>query len=798
MAVDLTKINAINQRAQQLLQKPVATVTPTPIMSTPLPRQSITPTPTPKMSPLPIPQSTPVKPNLFQRVTTPVKNVAQSAMRGLQIPSEMTEKGLTGLYGKTNYEDVYRQNRVPEFAVKPLAFGARMVLDPLNAVPFLKGGKILSKLGKVTGITKKVAPLVSKAKNWLNPTLNLPEDIRTLAEMIPGSVRNRTIDYVEKMQPIVKGMSTAGREAAAKMLQGTDDANDAFMALKATERPMVDTFVAEISKQRPEQIKRAVELGLSTKKAGEKLLSESSTYYHATDFEKYADKKGILKKMFSGIKTATTYLRKKTGAKGFSLDAPIVMAKREIKQFFDEEKAKVLLEVKKNVEYAIKTKGKLVPEGFVKVAGDDLKGHRMLKGYAVRQDIYDGLIKSEEIGKGLFGKLIVSGGDVLNEYNKLWKPLVTGYNPAFHFQNLLGNVSQIALAGVRNPKRFLQAIVGNIGPLKTISKEEQLLAKTGKVLNEGQVMESLGKELGDVSELGNKGILQKIGDSKINPFYWLQRGGKGIENNARTALYNDAYQKALKTGKTAAEASMEAFRQTNKYLFNYAKLGPREKLLRSYLPFYSWSRFNMPLQIQELLKQPSFFAASGKLSRTMEPERGGMPGERGYTFPMPSWLKDSSGKNVRTGPNMPWNTLFDIAQPGNTAKNMASPALKDSITIAGNLMGAETGTYKYGGFTGPPILPPGFSPEGKIKQGILPWIKERLRPFKDIESSVKMGGLAGWMKEFFGTLQSENPQQDILNQVYGDLRSKNANSKEFQGAINQGDMGAANRLRSKR
>lgn len=763
MVLDLSRINAINQRAKTTLVKPVSTVspppqTPTP-MATPVPRQSMAPK-------APVVTSTPSQvkvlgnePSLFQRAVPVMKNVMQKGFRALQAPSELTEKGITRMLGVNNYEEAYKQGGVPEPLQKPMAFGARMALDPLNLVgTVIKPASILGKLGKATGITEKIAPLVSKVQQYMNPMLRLPEELQYGAKMIPRNAALRTEQYVSRMSPIVEGMSTAAREASAKLLQGAEDAQKAFSALNKAQQAKVTKYFVAANEQRVSELNRALELGLITKKKYTEFMADVGKYYHATDFAKYKNTGGILDRFRQGVKTATSYFKKKTGAEGFTMDAPIAMAKREMKQIFDEEKAKFLGEIKKNVDYAIKLKrGQVAPEGFVKIAGEYLAGHRPLKGWAVRQDIFDAIIKPQDVSRGVINEGLAA-------INKLWKPVVTAWNPAFHAQNLLGNLSQMALGGVRNPKRFLQAVIGNI------PESERSLAKSGGVLNTGQVMESLQENLGDVSKLADKNILQKIWESKYNPVQVFSKAGSAIENNARTAMYNDAYQKALKAGMTTAQAAQEAFGKTNKYLFDYMTgLGANEKKIRDWLPFYSWARFNMPLQAKEFLKQPSFFSIPGKLSRTMEPERQGVPDERGFSFPTP-WEGKDGGK-IRYAPNLPLNSLFDMTRPGTTALNMLTPA-KNLPVIAANLAGNPAQEFGYNGPTGKPIITPGL-PVGEKLRDAKDYLLRQFRPIRDIQSSANIGGVPGFLKWILGGFQNVNDKKNTINDLYRqqDLRS---------------------------
>lgn len=781
MAIDLSRINAINQRAKGSLVRPVSTITPAPPaqtpMATPAPRQS-TPTPmaTPKLQAV---MNVSKQPSLSSRMMEPVKNVAQAGMRALQVPSEMTEKAITGVLRVPDYETAYEQGGVPEPLRKPMTFGARMVLDPLNLIgTAIKPLSILGKVGKATGISQKIASVATKVKGVMNPMLNLPENLQYGAKMIPRRAALRTEQYVERMTPIVEGMSTAAREASAKLLQGAEDAQKAFSALNRTQQAKVTKYFVAANEQRVSELNRAKELGLITKKAYKDMMANVDKYYHSTDFAQHKGG-GILEKFRQGVKTATSYFKKKTGAEGFTMDAPLAMAKREMKQIFDEEKAKFLGEIKKNVEYAVKLKrGADAPEGFVKVAGEYLAGHRPLKGWAVRQDIFDAIIKPQDVTRGVIGKSLA----VLN---KVWKPVVTAWNPAFHAQNLLGNIYQMALGGVRSPKRFMQAIVGNI------PEAERATAKTGGVLNTGQVMESLQENLGDVSRLANKNVLQRMWESPKNPIQFMSKIGSGIENNARTAMYNDAYQKALKAGKTTAQAAQDAFMHTNKYLFDYMTgIGANEKKIRDFFPFYQWARFNMPLQATELLKQPSFFAAPGKLSRTVEPEKQGAPDERGYSFPTP-WSGPDGGK-IRYAPNLPLNSLFDMANPGKTVLNMLSPA-KNLPALGANLMGVPWEEIGYGGGTGRPIVQPGL-PVGEKLNDIKDYFLRQFRPARDIQSSLNVGGVPGLLKFLLGGFQNVNDKKNKVNSLYENQNLRSIREKRARELMNKGKTERAKSL----
>jgi hypothetical protein len=85
----------------------------------------------------------------------------------------------------------------------------------------------------------------------------------------------------------------------------------------------------------------------------------------------------------------------------------------------------------------------------------------------------------------------------------------------------------------------------------------------------------------------------------------------------------------------------EAARSVQKFLFDYTHgLSPIEqKFGRSFLfPFYAWTRFNLPLQLEMLARQPQKFARVGKFRSAIEDQIGGPTPEE---TDVQQWLKDT-------------------------------------------------------------------------------------------------------------------------------------------------------------
>jgi len=131
--------------------------------------------------------------------------------------------------------------------------------------------------------------------------------------------------------------------------------------------------------------------------------------------------------------------------------------------------------------------------------------------------------------------------------------------------------------------------------------------------------------------------------------------GRLFENNARGAHFID---KLLKTGdEDVATASV------NKYLFDYEHgLTDFERnVMRTVIPFYSWMRFNTPLQITAMLEDPARYAKIPKLIQNIE----GITSEWRDT-PTPDYFKElhavrlpiiMNSKPVYLNPNLPFQDL---------------------------------------------------------------------------------------------------------------------------------------------
>jgi hypothetical protein len=208
---------------------------------------------------------------------------------------------------------------------------------------------------------------------------------------------------------------------------------------------------------------------------------------------------------------------------------------------------------------------------------------------------YQTLTNTEEISKFL---------KVYDGAQNWWKMWSLGARPAYHSKNTIGNLWNNYLAGVNTPKPYADAAAfqvklaknnmnGSIAGYKTDELYEAMA--TRGIFGEGQYSGDIARNVEDVLKGGS-----------YNPFTLSTRNpilrggfkvGQTIEDNARIALFIDS----LNKGKNFDEAAS----QVRKYLFDYGDLSPFERsTLKRLMPFYTWSRKNLPLQLEAIVRHP--------------------------------------------------------------------------------------------------------------------------------------------------------------------------------------------------
>ncbi len=322
-------------------------------------------------------------------------------------------------------------------------------------------------------------------------------------------------------------------------------------------------------------------------------------------------------------------------------------------------------------------------------------------------EIADDLEKLEKIHESpdIFQK-------VLDKTVGVWKGYATTTNPGFHVRNIAGNVYNSMVGGMSPlaiPARTKQAIkwawTGKAPAVGKFSSDQvtEAIRKWGiGGLESGSAFSEIGDVVDDAIDWGLKGDTKRkvlstvpiIGkhDAMVKAGRFF--GGK-IEDNAKVAFYLDRLHK----GDTLEQAALT----TKKYLFDYGELTDYEKnVLRNVVPFYSWMRKNIPIQVESLVNRPMVPAGAGKISQGIEKQtekedfyipknqRASFLNDLGsIQFPM----QTSTGENVYYNPALPFQDLNriptgigweDAKKLGNEVVSSLAPQWKMPIELYNN------------------------------------------------------------------------------------------------------------------
>jgi len=275
------------------------------------------------------------------------------------------------------------------------------------------------------------------------------------------------------------------------------------------------------------------------------------------------------------------------------------------------------------------------PPGWVKVD----QAIKELNGYSVPPEVgnvltrYKDFHSNPEALKGFLG--------LYDRAHSLMKAWTLYPFPAYHIKNFVGNLWNNWLAGVTNADVYRQAEFVRLGK-KVAFKDvygkdwnSQNLLRAAKdlgVIGEGQFGRDIDRTIYQILEKPKWLTLSR----RNKLLHYGREFGKRVEDNARMAHFIDR----LRKGDTAEEAAMSV----KKFLFDYGDLTDIEKNVfnRGFF-FYTWTRKNIPLQLQSLVHYPAKFTLPWKLKNEVEKNIPAPPDENHLA----QWAKDSMPMRVR-------------------------------------------------------------------------------------------------------------------------------------------------------
>ena len=232
-----------------------------------------------------------------------------------------------------------------------------------------------------------------------------------------------------------------------------------------------------------------------------------------------------------------------------------------------------------------------------------------LERYVVR-------VMSPDTENGLLG--------LFQRSTRLWKTMATSLGiPSFYANNFLGNTTNMYAGGEMSPGAVTSGLWNSTRVLargatdtptnllgqvrvgkstyRTDAELVDLARKAGVI---GGQAGSFGVEIGKKAPVGAATLLGAesgplaLLNPDFKPYQKLRDFNQQyIEDPAKLALFVDQ----LRKGKSVEQASVTVRR----VLFDYDELSNTERTIRTYVPFYTWMRKNIPLQLATLAQRPA-------------------------------------------------------------------------------------------------------------------------------------------------------------------------------------------------
>ena len=485
--------------------------------------------------------------------------------------------------------------------------------DPLTYLPSSVFSVPARAIGKAARITKLVNPLTRIANDsnllkWLNVYVGDPKMAKDIAQKykdFKNSINYQGIEnaksFNDEIEILAEQMGVPARTLKADITRNIEQgAGGTTAGMRTIEARLIQRNKAMLDLEK----ELGVEIGdLGSTYMAHILTPEGRTAVGANEIREYLS-----------LKPSTTHpsaeMRKLEGSVA-EINAKRIYGTDEL--FYDDP---VIIQGVRELRHAMVVGGKKYLDDvkelgvLVEEAPPGFRAANGVAGVVFDPHVADVieqqsriLASPEELNKAL---------KVFDGAQNWWKMWSLGARPAYHFRNMLGNVWNAYLGGLKNPQRYKDAAelqyLAATGKLegKIIDKDVAELfaaARDHGVLGKGQYHADIPTEV--VSNLpGGKDATRlidkawKYTGSTNNPL--LQAGfkfGGGIETNARLGLFLDQVAKGASYD--------DAAKHVKKYLFDYEDLSPVEQsVLKRVVPFYTWSRKNIPLQIEALATQP--------------------------------------------------------------------------------------------------------------------------------------------------------------------------------------------------
>jgi len=216
------------------------------------------------------------------------------------------------------------------------------------------------------------------------------------------------------------------------------------------------------------------------------------------------------------------------------------------------------------------------------------------------------------------------------EHPSLYTPV-----PYFKFERILSKYLRDGLPALKSADRSL---------MEELINHNALGRGLFHVHTQRGIKQQLRKAVGAPVEGGLGGKVGAAGNAILDV-------GGAVGEKIETIVRGAHYMVARRTNRKSVQ---EALASVAKYQFDYTDLTKAERSIQRIFPFYTWTRKNLPLQVEMLLTKPGRFAAVGKFKTAVE----GMQEEPLLTNLLKDYQKSGIPLKIRGGQKQ---AVYDLA-----------------------------------------------------------------------------------------------------------------------------------------
>lgn len=305
------------------------------------------------------------------------------------------------------------------------------------------------------------------------------------------------------------------------------------------------------------------------------------------------------------------------------------------------------------LEKGLKTRNKNIPEGWVELKrkiGDDT--------FAFNPELHSAMTRVENTFRNDadMEKLVGAWDRAMSK----WKVGVTAVNPGYRVRNTLSDVWNMYVAGVpawaipvyagranklqREAGKIGNKIANARGKYTPTPKEQETLNTVIEAHSHGILSGLFGGDVETVSRLlaqGSKASVDLQTGHLIRAYTRMMGNfNRRWEDKGRLTHY--LYRREYEKMGVADSADW-----VKKAHFDYTELTPLEReKFKKVLPFYTWTRKNIPYQLTQLVSRPGKYATFPKMASMFEDMAENEDGSMQQPGMLPEWMEEKMAFRV--------------------------------------------------------------------------------------------------------------------------------------------------------